>query len=72
MRTVGKWMNRQSVARELELTVCADPIDAPNTPTEFSITFEKGIPVKLEIGGETITGSLTIFKKLNDIGRDNG
>ncbi|KAJ4150881.1 hypothetical protein LMH87_011610 [Akanthomyces muscarius] len=49
-----------------------DPIDAPNTPTEFSITFEKGIPVKLEIGGETITGSLTIFKKLNDIGRDNG
>lgn len=49
-----------------------DPIDAPNTPTEFSLTFEKGVPVKLEIAGETITGSLAIFKKLNDIGRDNG
>ncbi|KAM3562620.1 hypothetical protein MY1884_001736 [Beauveria asiatica] len=49
-----------------------DPIDAPNTPTEFSLTFEKGIPVKLKIAGETITGSLSIFKKLNDIGRDNG
>ncbi|PQK09482.1 hypothetical protein BB8028_0001g15520 [Beauveria bassiana] len=49
-----------------------DPIDAPNTPTEFSLTFEKGIPVKLEIAGESITGSLAIFKKLNDIGRDNG
>lgn len=50
----------------------ADPLDAPDKPTEFTIDFEKGIPVKVVVGGETVTGSLAIFKKLNDIGRDNG
>ncbi|KAI0906623.1 argininosuccinate synthase [Ustulina deusta] len=49
-----------------------DPLDAPDKPTNFSISFEKGIPVMVEIDGETITGSLAIFKKLNGIGRDNG
>ncbi|KAI1076961.1 argininosuccinate synthase [Whalleya microplaca] len=53
-------------------TRTVDPLDAPDKPTNFSISFEKGIPVKVEVNGETITGSLAIFKKLNDIGRDNG
>ncbi|KAI1432011.1 argininosuccinate synthase [Xylaria sp. CBS 124048] len=49
-----------------------DPLDAPNEPTNFSLHFEKGVPVKLEVGGQTITGSLAIFKGLNEIGRVNG
>ncbi|KAI1317296.1 argininosuccinate synthase [Xylariaceae sp. FL0255] len=53
-------------------TRTVDPLDAPDKPTDFSVTFEKGIPVKVEVNGETITGSLEIFKKLNEIGRDNG
>ncbi|KAI3342549.1 hypothetical protein F4824DRAFT_446643 [Ustulina deusta] len=65
-------LERIELAPPKELWKCTlDPLDAPDKPTNFSISFEKGIPVKVEIDGETITGSLAIFKKLNDIGRDN-
>jgi argininosuccinate synthase len=51
----------------------SDPLDAPDTPTKFSVTFREGIPVKLEVeGGETVTGSLELFKALNDIAGRNG
>lgn len=45
---------------------------APDEPTPFVIHFEQGVPVKLEVGGKTITGSLEIFKEANEIGRING
>ncbi|KAI0454743.1 argininosuccinate synthase [Xylaria acuta] len=54
-------------------TRTVDPLDAPDVPTKFSITFREGIPVKLEVeGGETVTGSLELFKALNKIAGDNG
>lgn len=45
---------------------------APDEPTPFVIHFEQGVPVKLEVAGKTITGSLEIFKEANEIGRING
>ena len=50
-----------------------DPLEAPDVPAKFSITFRSGIPVKLEIeGGETVTGSLELFKALNDLAGRHG
>ncbi|RMD42528.1 hypothetical protein DV735_g2596, partial [Chaetothyriales sp. CBS 134920] len=50
-----------------------DPRDAPDTPTEFTIHFEKGIPVKVVVnGGKEATDSVELFKLLNKIGHDNG
>ncbi|RYP59476.1 hypothetical protein DL769_008507 [Monosporascus sp. CRB-8-3] len=49
-------------------TRTVDPLKAPDEPTKFTIHFAQGIPVKLEIGSEEITGSLAIFKALNKIG----
>ncbi|RMZ86044.1 hypothetical protein DV737_g273, partial [Chaetothyriales sp. CBS 132003] len=49
-----------------------DPLDAPDTPTEFTIHFEKGIPVKVVLGGKEATDSVELFKLLNKIGHDNG
>ena len=49
-----------------------DPQDAPNKPEEFTLTFEKGLPVKLESGGRTETDSLKLFLFLNEIARRNG
>ncbi|KAH8165681.1 hypothetical protein CIB48_g2554 [Xylaria polymorpha] len=54
-------------------TRTVDPLDAPDTPTKFSVTFRAGIPVKLHVdGGETVTGSLELFKALNDIAGRHG
>ncbi|KAK4137190.1 argininosuccinate synthase [Trichocladium antarcticum] len=54
-------------------TRTVDPLDAPDVPTKFSVTFREGIPVKLEVeGGKTVTGSLEIFKALNEIAGSNG
>ncbi|KAH7175848.1 argininosuccinate synthase [Dactylonectria macrodidyma] len=50
-----------------------NPLDAPDVPTKFSVTFKEGIPIKLEVeGGETVTGSLELFKALNEIAGRNG
>ncbi|KAI9901425.1 hypothetical protein N3K66_003242 [Trichothecium roseum] len=49
-----------------------DPMDAPDKPTPFTVHFEQGVPVKLEVDGNVITGSLEIFKAANEIGRANG
>jgi argininosuccinate synthase len=49
-----------------------DPLDAPDVPTKFSVTFKAGIPVKLDVeGGETYTDSVELFKKLNEIAGAN-
>ncbi|KAI8714216.1 Argininosuccinate synthase [Fusarium sp. LHS14.1] len=54
-------------------TKSVDPVDAPDVPTKFSITFKAGIPVKLDVeGGETYTNSVELFKKLNEIAGANG
>ncbi|RGP76791.1 argininosuccinate synthase [Fusarium longipes] len=49
-----------------------DPMEAPDKPTPFTVHFEQGVPVKLEVGDKVITGSLEIFKEANEIGRING
>jgi argininosuccinate synthase len=49
-----------------------DPMKAPDEPTPFTVHFDKGVPVKLEIGDKVVTGSLEIFKEANEIGRING
>ncbi len=53
-------------------TRTVDPIDAPNKPTEFSIEFEKGIPVKVTTADGEVTEYVELFKLLNKIGHDNG
>ncbi|KAK6954593.1 hypothetical protein Daesc_004560 [Daldinia eschscholtzii] len=53
-------------------TRTVDPLDAPNEPTDFSIHFEAGIPVKVILAGQETTGSVAVFKLLNKIGHDNG
>jgi argininosuccinate synthase len=45
---------------------------APDEPTPFTVHFEQGVPVKLEVGDKVVTGSLEIFKEANEIGRVNG
>ncbi|KAL6356236.1 hypothetical protein LRP88_09827 [Fusarium phalaenopsidis] len=49
-----------------------DPFEAPDKPTPFTVHFDEGVPVKLEVDGKVITGSLEIFKEANEIGRVNG
>ena len=48
--------------------------DAPDTPDILSITFEKGIPVKVENknDGKIVTGALPLFTYLNDLGTKHG
>jgi argininosuccinate synthase len=53
-------------------TRTVDPTDAPDRPYDFTIHFEKGIPVKVVTPEQTVTGSLELFKLLNKIGHDNG
>ncbi|KAM3499404.1 hypothetical protein MY10362_007332 [Beauveria mimosiformis] len=54
-------------------TKSVDPLDAPDVPTKFSVTFKAGIPVKLDVeGSETYTNSVELFKKLNEIAGANG
>ncbi|GAB5593859.1 argininosuccinate synthetase [Umbelopsis nana] len=55
-----------------KLTV--DPEDAPNTPERITITFEKGIPVKVvnHNDGTTVTEAVELFTYLNTVARRNG
>ncbi|KFA79238.1 hypothetical protein S40288_02333 [Stachybotrys chartarum IBT 40288] len=53
-------------------TRSVDTMKAPDEPAKFTVHFEKGVPVKLEIGDKIVTGSLQIFKALNEIGRVHG
>ncbi len=50
-----------------------DPSKAPDQPDDFTITFEKGLPVKLEhSGGKTATDSVDLFLTANAIARKHG
>lgn len=54
-------------------TMTADPLEAPNKPYNFTIFFEKGIPVKVATeDGVEVTESVEVFKLLNKIGHDHG
>lgn len=46
--------------------------DAPNEPDTLTITFEKGIPVKVQNGEQSVTGALKIFEYLNELGTKHG
>ncbi|MEL6298124.1 MAG: argininosuccinate synthase [Pseudomonadota bacterium] len=46
-----------------------NPEDAPDTPTEITVGFEKGDAVS--INGEALSPA-TLLARLNDLGRDNG
>ncbi|RBQ98640.1 hypothetical protein VDGD_10449 [Verticillium dahliae] len=48
------------------------PLKAPDTPLDISIHFDKGLPVKVVTPEKTVTGSLEIFKLLNDLGKQHG
>lgn len=54
-----------------KLTV--DPLDAPDKPEEFTIHFEKGLPVKLDYeGNKSVTDPVELFLTANAIARRNG
>lgn len=54
-----------------KLTV--DPLKAPNAPEDFTLVFEKGLPVKLITAkGETITDAVKLFLESNAIARRHG
>lgn len=57
-----------------KLTV--DPLSAPDKPEDFTVHFEKGLPVKLEYteNGEqkTATDAVDLFLTANTIARRNG
>lgn len=50
-----------------------DPTEAPDKPYNFTIFFEKGLPVRVTTeDGKTETESVAVFKLLNKIGHDHG
>lgn len=49
-----------------------DPTKAPDTPEDFTVTFEKGIPVKLVTQEKTITEPVELFTEANTIARRHG
>ena len=51
------------------LEMGVSPEQAPDVPEYVTISFEKGIPVKLN--GEAV-GSVEMIEKLNEIGGRNG
>ncbi|KJY01670.1 argininosuccinate synthase like protein [Zymoseptoria brevis] len=53
-----------------KLTV--DPTKAPDAPEDFTLHFEKGLPVKLEYDGKTVTDSVDLFLAANAIARKHG
>lgn len=55
-----------------KLTV--DPMDAPDTPEDFSVVFEKGLPSKLilDSGEKIVTDPVELFIEANSLARRNG
>lgn len=50
-----------------------DPLDAPDTPEDFTVHFEKGLPSKLEYeGGKVVSEPLDLFLAANTIARRHG
>lgn len=53
-------------------TRTVDPEKAPNKSQDIQVVFEKGIPVKLSVGGKDYTDSVELFAKANEIGKEHG
>ncbi|KAF4469705.1 argininosuccinate synthase [Fusarium albosuccineum] len=49
-----------------------DPLEAPEQPLDFTIYFEKGLPVKVTTPDKESTDSVELFKLLNKVGHDHG
>lgn len=49
-------------------TMTNDPLNAPNEPTDISIEFEKGIPVKVTTPEKEYTDPVELFDALNKLG----
>lgn len=51
-----------------------DPRNAPDAPEDFTLIFEKGIPVAYvdPKSGKKVTDSLELFVALNELGRKHG
>ena len=53
-------------------TRTVDPRATPDDPFDFSVLFERGLPVKLHFGERVYTDSLQLFIGLNEIGKKFG
>ena len=53
-------------------TMTEDPLNAPDKPTDITIHFDKGIPVKLVTPEKTYTDSVELFTALNKLGYIHG
>ena len=53
-------------------TMTQSPLAAPDKPTDITIHFEKGIPVKLVTPEKTYTESVELFVALNKLGHMHG
>ncbi|EMF11586.1 argininosuccinate synthase [Sphaerulina musiva SO2202] len=64
--------NTEAPADMWKLT--ADPTKAPDSPEDFTLTFEKGLPVKLEYedGKKSVTDPVELFLTANAIARKHG
>lgn len=53
-------------------TMTDSPLNAPNEPTDITIEFQKGIPVKVTTPEKTYTDSIELFMALNKLGYIHG
>ncbi|KAF4944352.1 hypothetical protein FSARC_14700 [Fusarium sarcochroum] len=55
-------------------TRTVSPLQAPDTPLDLTVHFEKGIPVKVEVPSTktTSTDSVELFRLLNSLGKEHG
>lgn len=53
-------------------TMTDSPLNAPNEPTDITIHFEKGLPVKVVTPEKTYTDSVELFVALNKLGYTHG
>lgn len=53
-------------------TMTDSPEQAPDSPTDITVHFEKGIPVKVVTPQRTYTDSVELFNALNKLGKING
>lgn len=61
--------NEPQLEKKGFLEMSVSPLEAPDKPTYVTISFEKGVPVKLN--GKKLSAT-EILKKLNKLGGDNG
>jgi argininosuccinate synthase len=53
-------------------TMTDSPLNAPNEPTDITVEFKQGIPVKVVTPEKTYTDSVELFTALNKLGHTHG